>query len=116
VRSGVAYLRIKHGADEASTAVARDALDDVLSLLAKSLVGTRYLLGDFSYADVAMAVACQFVRPVDDRYIRLTPALRRCWTERGLGEKHQDVIAWRDEMYARHRRHMRTSEGDLEKA
>jgi glutathione S-transferase len=104
VRSGVAYLRTKHGADEALTAVARDVLDDVLSLLAKSLVGTSYLLGDFSYADVAMAVVCQFVRPVDDRYIRLTPATRRCWTAGTLAEKHRGVIAWRDEMYASHRR------------
>jgi glutathione S-transferase len=104
VRSGVAYLRAKHGADAAMTAGARDALDGILALLGRTLAGTRHLLGDFSYADVAMAVVCQFVRPVDDRWIRLAPATRRCWTEAALAEKHRDVIAWRDELYARYRR------------
>jgi glutathione S-transferase len=100
VRSAVSYLRTKHGA---TTEGARAALDDALGRLRGSLAG-GHLLGELSYADVAMAVVCQFVRPVDDRWIRLSPATRRCWTEDGLAEKYRDVIAWRDELYARHRR------------
>jgi glutathione S-transferase len=69
----------------------------------RSLDGGSYLLGDFSYADVAMAVVCQFVQPVDDRSIRLTPATRRCWTEETLAGKYRDVIAWRGELYGRYR-------------
>jgi len=100
VRSAVAYLRAKHGA---TTEGARAKLDETLGRLRGALAG-GHLLGDFSYADVAMAVVCQFVRPVDDRWIRLSSATRRCWTEGSLAEKHRDVIAWRDELYARHRR------------
>ena len=104
VRGGVAYLRAKHGADDAVTAGARATLDATLARLSQSLAGGPHLLGEFSYADVAMAVVLQFVRPVDDRWIRLTPATRRCWTEETLASRYGDVIAWRDELYARHRR------------
>lgn len=103
VRSGVAYLRAKHGAGAAFTVSARETLDDALGALRGTLGGASYLLGEFSYADVAMAVVCQFVSPVDDRYIRLAPANRACWTEPALADKYRDVIAWRDELYERHR-------------
>jgi glutathione S-transferase len=104
VRATVRYLRAKHGADETFTAGAYRALDEALAGLREALGKGDYLLGDFSYADVAMAVVCQFVCPVDDRYIKLAPATRACWAEPGLAERHRDVIAWRDRLYARHRR------------
>jgi glutathione S-transferase len=104
VRLGIGYLRRKHGADEAFTSAAHTRLDDALAALRNALAGGSYLLHQFSYADIAMAVVCQFVRPVDDRYIRLAAANRACWTEPSLATKYQDLIEWRDALYARHRR------------
>jgi glutathione S-transferase len=103
VRTGIAYLRKKHGSDRELTERAHAELDAELAELGKRIAAGRYLLGSFSYADVAMAVACQFFAPVDDRYIHLTFANRACWTEPTLAETFRDVIAWRDAIYADHR-------------
>jgi glutathione S-transferase len=100
VRSGVAYLRAKHGIDEAATARAEGELDAALSSLRAALAQRAHLLGELSYADIAMAVVCQFVRPVDDRYIRLSPASRACWTHGELARKHEDILEWRDRLYS----------------
>lgn len=74
--------------------------------LEKALSGRRYLVGDgFTYADIAMALTLQQVSPVDPRYIvRMS----------GLGPsgmnidtftlRHAGLIAWRDALYALHRR------------
>ena len=70
----------------------RDALHD----------GRAYLLGPLTYADLAMAVALQFVQPVADRFVHLGPASRRCWTQADLAAAYPDVIAWRDQIFERH--------------
>ena len=59
--------------------------------------------GTFSFADVAMAVALQFVEPVADRYIRLGPATRRAWTNERFRHDYADLLAWRDMVYELHR-------------
>ena len=71
----------------------RDALSD----------GRRCLLGEFSYADIAMASALQFVAPVGDEHIRLGPATRRAWTDLDLAGELTDLIEWRDQLYASRR-------------
>jgi len=74
--------------------------------LAKALSGQRYLVGDgFTYADIAMALTLQQVSPVDPRYIvrmsGLGPAGMNIDT---FTLRHADLIAWRDALYAQHRR------------
>jgi glutathione S-transferase len=104
VKTGVAYLRAKYGADRAFTERASQELQAELVVLRQKLAERgRYLLGSFSYADVAMAVVCQFFSPVEDRYIRLAAANRRCWTEESLAQSFEDVVKWRDALYAQHR-------------
>ena len=49
--------------------------------------------GTFSFADVAMVVALQFVEPVADRYIRLGPATRRAWTNERFRHDYADLLA-----------------------
>ena len=71
----------------------RDALSD----------GRRCLLGEFSYADIAMASALQFVAPVGDEHIRLGPATRRAWTDLDLAGELTDLLEWRDQLYATRR-------------
>jgi glutathione S-transferase len=67
--------------------------------------GRRYLLGDaLSYADIAMAAAIQVVSPVDERFMAIGPGGRAAWTQTALAEKHAGLLAWRDALYAQHRR------------
>ena len=84
-----------------------DALESeerkVRSVLARLRAGlsTRspYLLGAFSYADVAMATLLQGVAPVDDRFIRLGTGTREAWTNRRLAADYVDLVQWRDALY-----------------
>ncbi|MCG8668189.1 MAG: glutathione S-transferase N-terminal domain-containing protein [Pseudomonadales bacterium] len=62
-----------------------------------------YLLGEFSYADIAMAVTLQPVKPVADKYIPLDSGTRECWTDDMLIEQFPDLIEWRDRIYQHHR-------------
>ncbi|WP_394833811.1 glutathione S-transferase N-terminal domain-containing protein [Pendulispora rubella] len=64
----------------------------------------RYLLGQFSYADIAMATLLQGVLPVSDLFLRLAPAVRDVWTEDAVARDYADLIAWRDDLYERHRK------------
>jgi glutathione S-transferase len=79
----------------------RATLERLRAELAKS---TPYLLGTFTYADIVMATLLQGVSPVSEDYIRLGPATRRVWTRTELAAEFADLLAWRDELYRRHRR------------
>lgn len=104
VRMGVAYLRAKHGADAAALARAADELHAELAVLRSELANRAgYLLERFSYADIAMAVACQFISPVNDPAMPLTPANRACWTHEAIAAQYPDIVRWRDGLYAAHR-------------
>jgi glutathione S-transferase len=104
VALGLAYLRAKHGVNAMTIERATENLTAELSTLRRSLAGGRYLLGAHSYADIAMAVVCQFILPVNDPGMPLSPANRACWTCEPIAATHQDIITWRDGLYARHRR------------
>ena len=67
-------------------------------------VSAPYLLGSFSYADIAMAVTLQAIAPVPDHYIPLGPATRKTWQQPLLAADYPDVLAWRDLIYERHRK------------
>ena len=91
-------VRLDGGAEHLATM--RTALGAVRAKLAKS---SPYLLGSFTYADIAMAVSLQSVAPVADRFIALGPATRRAWSLPALAAEFPDVLTWRDQMYERHR-------------
>jgi glutathione S-transferase len=91
-----------HLGDTASPlALLRATLETLRAELAKS---APYLLGSFTYADIVMATLLQGVSPVVGNYIRLGPATRRVWTRTELAAEFADLVAWRDELYERHRR------------
>jgi glutathione S-transferase len=69
-----------------------------------SAAGAPFLLGSFSYADIAMATLLQGVAPVADRFIRLGPGTRRAWTQEELASEYGDLVAWRDAIYEKQRR------------
>lgn len=104
VRGAIGYLKVKHGAYGGFTRQARAAFVDELAPLRRRIARAPYVLDGFSYADVAMAVVCQFFAPVEDRYITLRPATRAAWSDDSLAKELEDVVAWRDGLYAKHRR------------
>lgn len=99
----LAYLRKKHGVDDAFLARAHEELDAALVSLREALSGRPHLLDELSYADLAMAVVFQFVKPVGDPHVPLSRAHRRCFTEAELAREHGDLLDWRDQLYAEHR-------------
>ena len=78
----------------------RETLAGLRAALART---SPYLLGSFSYADIVMAIVLQGVTPVGDRYWQLDPATRIAWTRDDLTAEFPDLLAWRDDIYARHR-------------
>lgn len=88
------------GDGAAQQAAIRAALFELREALSKRPL---YLLGEFSYADIVMATSLQGILPVADRYLRLGPATRQAWTNAALAAEFSDLIAWRDQIYERHR-------------
>lgn len=102
---GCEYLKMKYGTTAATTFDHESAMRDALDALRRGLEGGKsYLLGDFSFADVAMAAALQAVSPVSDAYWPIGPATRDVWTHAELARAYPDLLAWRDAIYAKHRR------------
>lgn len=102
-RMGIQFLRAKYGIPSDMAEVER-TIGDVLEELRIALGGRAYLLGDFSYADIMMAVVLQLARPVSDDYIPLAPATRDVWAHQPFAERFADLCEWRDAIYAKHRR------------
>jgi glutathione S-transferase len=102
---GVRHLMSKYAVRAADSSRhdedSRHALASVRTVLAD---GREFLVGnELSYADITIAAALQFVRPVDERWISLGPATREAWTNTALAEDHADLLAWRDRLYAEQR-------------
>lgn len=57
-----------------------------------------YLLGRFSYADIAMAVVLEVVAPIARTEPPLGPATQRCWNEAELAQEFQDLVDWRNRL------------------
>jgi glutathione S-transferase len=103
-RAAIAFLARKYSTRERSGDDHERTLIDTLETMRAGLAnGRKYLLGEFSYADVCAAVILQFVSPVDGRFIRLGPATRAIWTYPALADRFPDLVAWRDAVYAQHR-------------
>lgn len=83
--------------DAEGAAVLRPAFDE----LREALGGRPYLLGSFSFADIAMAAALQTLR-VRERS-PLGPGTRAIWENVALARDYEDLLGWRDALYAKHR-------------
>jgi glutathione S-transferase len=84
---------------EAQTQFIRGTLLDFRRRLADGV----YLLDRFSYADIVLATLLQGISPVYDRYIQLGPATREVWTRPELAREFDDLVRWRDRLYAEKR-------------
>ena len=104
-RRGTRWFARKYGLRLGDVAAPEAQMRAGLAALREALTGgRRYLLGEFSYADIAMATLLQGVEPVADAYIPIGPATRRAWTQAGLAGDHADLLRWRDALYRDHRR------------
>jgi glutathione S-transferase len=56
----------------------------------------RYLLGSFSYADIALSTCLEMVAP----RVQRGPHTREAWTWDVLAREFADVVAWRDALIA----------------
>lgn len=104
-RMGIFYFRKKYAldsrSDEADVAVIRSACEQVRAALS----GAReYIFDAFSFADICAATILQSVLPVSDAFIPLEPATRATWTTPELRRDFDDLLTWRDRIYARHRK------------
>ena len=100
---GIAFFRRKYNFKEAKPETWHQTFADVLMAMSKQLEGRAYLLDDFSYADITMAAALQFLAPVDSTRIRIPKRSMPCWGTPDLADQFPNLIAWRDALYAKHR-------------
>ncbi len=116
-RQGIERTLRKWGAAEDDFGTARRVFTNILKQLRKDLTKQgkddprsepRTLLGEFTYADIAMAQALAFVSPPADpippaRGLRIAPASRRSFTDPELAEQFPDLLTWRDLIYEKYR-------------
>ncbi|MCC6644372.1 MAG: glutathione S-transferase [Polyangiaceae bacterium] len=99
---GSRFIRWKYAADGGEDAV-HDRMRRMLDELRRALDGKPYLLGEFSFADLAMAVAMQAVSPVEHAAWPISAPIRRCWTTPEVAAEAADLLAWRDRVFRDHR-------------
>lgn len=103
-RSGTHFIAKKYSTSESPDAEIEATVVPLLEEW-RSAIGKRATLFDsLSYADITMAVALQPISPVGDDYVRIGPGTRRAWSNPHVAERYADLIAWRDALYAAHRR------------
>lgn len=103
-RLGARFIARKHKAlVDPETAIRQTAIP-ALEHLRAELRGRPYLEDGFTYADITACAMLQFVRPVDDAWMPLGPGTREIWHHEAVAAEFPDLLAWRDDLYAKHRR------------
>ncbi len=102
--AGVRYLEQKYQLNERSVQEHRHMARESLTALSEAIDGRQTILGQFSFADIAMAAALQLIWPVGDQEIKLGRNTRRCFTDDELVSEFPQLGRWRDDLYAAHRR------------
>lgn len=102
-RMAASFLATKHEAMPDPEAALLATVVPGLERLRAALQGGRFLIGTFSYADIAMALTLQSIQPVDELFIPLGPGRRKAWTHPALAERFADLIRWRDQLYTERR-------------
>ena len=102
-RFGLRWFGRKYELQPGDAAIAEERMQPALERLRTAIRRSPYLLGQFTYADIAMATLLQGISPVGNGYIRLGPATRRAWTRPSLERAYPDLVRWRDNLYLEHR-------------
>jgi glutathione S-transferase len=94
-RGGLVWFNRKYAILERDLDQHAESIRSELERLRSALAGGReYLLGAFSYADVAMAFALQLLEPLPES--PMGPAMRKAATEDALRDQYDDLLRWRD--------------------
>ena len=101
---GGRFLQQKYNLDERDEAGHRDQARQALEALSYAVGEGPTVLDGFSFADIAMAAALQLIWPVGDHEIQIGRNTRRCFTDEILVQEFSHLGAWRDALYAAHRR------------
>jgi len=102
-RMGTAYVARKYRVGARDPNEARTTMRQGLEQLRTGLRGRNTLLSEFSFADIAAAVALNGVRPVEHSVLPLGPAMRAVFTDPELAEEFGELLAWRDRLYTERR-------------
>jgi glutathione S-transferase len=102
-RFGLRWFARKYDLSPGASAEIEDGMRPALDRLREALKKSRHLMGNFGYADIAMASLLQGISPVGSGYIKLGPATRRAWTRQRLEADYADLVRWRDNLYLEHR-------------
>lgn len=97
------YILHKYDLEDDSDEKLFGNMDDFFGSADKILKGKKHIHEAFSFADIVIATALQAVTPVDNKYIYLGEASRKCMCEPELALKYPALIAWRDETYEKYR-------------
>lgn len=97
----VRFLESKYDVPEDVEAEIARTLRPLLEEVRAALGGRPYLLSTFSFADMAIAATMQVLRPREGS--KLGPAMREAWTNEPLARDFEDLVKWRDAIYAKHR-------------
>lgn len=99
-------LQFRHRGREADEDPDRARLRVILAELRSALSdGRSYLVGgSLSYCDIAMASALNGVAPAEAPHLPLGRSTRRTSTDGELAGEFPDLLGWRDQIYAEHRR------------
>lgn len=95
------FLASKHSVPEDADAEASAKLRPALLEIRKAKGDREYLLGKLTFADVAIAAALRAVRP--EPSAPFGPGTREIWSNESLAAEFEDLLAWRDALYAKHR-------------
>jgi glutathione S-transferase len=60
--------------------------------------GNDYILGEFSYADITMAVVVEVIAPVARTEPPLGPETQACWNDAELAREFSDLVEWRNRL------------------
>jgi len=98
---GARFLASKYDVSTDIDGEIERTLRPALERIRRDLAGKPFLLHAFSFADVAIASALHTLRPTTQS--DLGPATRAAWTNEPLAREFEDLLMWRDAIYAKHR-------------
>lgn len=102
-RLGICFVARKYQT-QALLPTAELGISHALDVVRKALSGRNYLCSRrFTFADITIATALQFVKPAPQCFISLGPATRAAWANERLTRAYKDLIDWRDKTYEAHR-------------